>query len=320
MIEPRSAFVDADNVRLHYLEWDQTSVSKHVVRVLSEFTMEDMAMEPEDSDDVPLILLHGLSSTADTWSLVAQQLCRRHLVLAFDLRGHGLSDQPVDGYNLVTIAEDVISAMARLGLGQVAVAGHGWGARVALALAARHPALVSHLVLIDCPHVEPRHWPGMTRERFIHEREIPSQMFASRVAYLHTLQREMSSFWSSEIETIFLAQVRETSNGTLEERLQPEYQRKIRESLWEDRALSYYGKLACPVLLVPAAAKPQPHDELPERLEHADEFAAAKGQMVAQVSRAIQRCSVQWMPDTSHYIQLQRPQILSHTIAEFLQT
>jgi pimeloyl-ACP methyl ester carboxylesterase len=320
MIEPRSAFVDADNVRLHYLEWDQTSVSKYVVRVLSEFTIEDTAMEPEDSDDVPLVLLHGLSSTADTWALVAQQLCRRHLVVAFDLRGHGLSDQPVDGYDLVTIAEDVISAMARLGLGQVALAGHGWGGRVALVLAARHPALVSHLILVDCPHVEPRHWPGMTRERFIHEREILPRMFASHATYLHTLQREMSSFWSPEFETIFLAKVRETPDGTLEERLRPEYQRKIRESMWDDRALSYYGKLACPVLLVPAAAKPQPHDELPERLEQADEFAAAKGQMVAQVSRAIQRCSVQWMPDTTHYIQLQRPQVLSNAMADFLQT
>jgi pimeloyl-ACP methyl ester carboxylesterase len=320
MIEPRSAFVDADNVRLHYLEWDQTSVSKYVVRVLSEFTMEDTAMEPEDTDDVPLVLLHGLGSTADTWSLAAQQLCRRHLVLAFDLRGHGLSDQPVDGYDLVTIAEDLISAMAHLGLGQVALAGHGWGARVALTLAARHPALVSHLVLVDCPHVEPRHWPGMTRERFIHEREIPPQIFASRTTYLHALQYEMSSFWSPEIETIFLAQVREMPDGTLEERLRPQYQRKIRESLWEDRALSYYGKLACPVLLIPAAAKPQPHDELPERLELANEFAAAKGQIVAQVSRAIQRCSVLWMPGTTHSIQLQRPQALSNAITEFLQT
>jgi hypothetical protein len=144
-------------------------------------------------------------------------------------------------------------------------------------------------------------------------------MFASRASYLHTLRNEMSSFWSPEVEAIFLAQVREMPDGTLEERLQPEPQRKIRESLWEDKALLYYGKLTCPVLLVPAAAKPQPHDELPERLEDADDFAAAKGQIVAQVSRAIQRCSVEWMPNTTHYIQLQRPQALSNAIADFLQ-
>jgi pimeloyl-ACP methyl ester carboxylesterase len=278
-----------------------------------------MATEPEDSDDIPLVLLHGLGATADTWRLVAQQLCRHHLVVAFDLRGHGLSEQSVDGYDLITIAEDVIAGMARLGLGQVALAGHGWGARVALALAARHPALVSHLILIDCPHVEPRHWPDMTRERFIHEREIPPEMLSSRATYLHMLRREMHSFWSPEIETIFLAQVREMPNGALEERLQADYQRKIRASLWNDRALGYYSKLTCPVLLIPAAAEPKPDDELPERLEQADEFAAAKGQMVAQVARAIQRCSVLWMPNTTHYIQLQRPYILSNAIADFLQ-
>ena len=320
MTGPRSAFVDADNVRLHYLEWDPTSVRQCVLSVPSEVTVENMAMDLEDGDDIPLVLLHGLGSTADTWRLVAQELCQRHLVLAFDLRGHGLSEQPADGYDLVTIAEDVISGMARLGLGQVALAGHGWGGRVALTLAARHPALVSHLILIDCPHVEPRHWPGMTRERFIREREISPQTFTSRLAYLCALRREMSSFWSSEVEDIFLAQVCEMPQGTVLERLQPEYQRKIRESLWEDRALSYYGKLTCPVLLVPAAAKPQPHDELPERLEQANEFAAAKGQMVAQVSRAIRRCSVLWMPNTTHYIQLQHPEVLSKAIAVFLQT
>jgi 2-succinyl-6-hydroxy-2,4-cyclohexadiene-1-carboxylate synthase len=250
---------------------------------------------------------------------VAQDLYYRHLVLAFDLRGHGLSEQPANGYDLVTISEDVIAGMAGLGLGQVALAGHGWGARVALVLAARHPALISHLILVDCPHVEPRHWPDMTRTRFIHEREMSPDMFTSRVSYLNTLRREMSSFWSPEMESIFLAQVRELPDGTLEERLRSEYQQKIRESLWEDRALSYYSKLTCPVLLVPAAAKPQPHDEIPESLMHADDFAAAKGQIAAQASRVIQRCSVAWMPNTTHHIQLHRPRTLSKAIAEFLQ-
>jgi len=47
--------------------------------------------------------------------------------------------------------------MAALGLGQVALVDMVGERSVALALAARHPALVSHLVLVDCPHVEPRY-------------------------------------------------------------------------------------------------------------------------------------------------------------------
>src|SRR5438270_13506902 len=91
--------------------------------------------------------------------------------------------------------------------------------------------------------------------------------------------------------------VRELPGVKIEERLKPEHQRLIRQSLWENRALSYYGKVSCPVLLVPAAAQPQPGGYLPEKLENAGEFAATKGYMASQVARIIRRCSVLWMPD-----------------------
>ena len=307
MIEPLSSFVDTDDIRLHYLEWEPAV----------DPALDVNLSMPDTTDNIPIVLLHGLGSTADTWRLVAEDLREQHLVIAFDLRGHGQSDQPDDGYDLVKIAEDVIGAMAKLGFGQVAVVAHGWGARVALLLAARHPALVSHLILVDCPHVEPRHWPGMTRERFIHEKS-PEASYASLASYLDALRAEMSAFWSSEVEAIVLTYIRKLPDGRVEERLLPAHQVEIRASLWEDRALSYYGKLTCPVLLVPAADQPHPGEELPERLEDADEFAAAKGQMAAQVARAIQRCSVLWMPATSHDIQLQRPHTLAQSIIKFL--
>ncbi len=306
MIEPRSSFVDAGHIRLHYLEWDPAQLQgKEGQRPLQE------------NDEIPLVLLHGLGATAHTWRLVANSLCHHHLTIAFDLRGHGLSDQPENGYDLMTMAEDAVQGMAALGLGKVALVGHGWGARIALILAARHPALISHLILVDCPHVEPRHWPGMTRERFI--REIaPKEIYASRASFLAAMQREMKSFWSPDVEAIVLTYVRELADGSIEERVRPENQRRIREALWDDRALSYYSKVHCPVLLVPAASKPQFGKELPERMEQAAEFAIAKGYMVSQVERTIRHCSVLWMPETEHDIQLQRPDVLAIAIEEFV--
>ncbi len=308
MIMPRSSFVNTDEVRLHYLDWGSD--------LARQYSPEEAVLAPEDNDDVPLVMLHGLSATADTWRLAASPLCGQHNVFAFDLRGHGQSDQPDNGYDLVTITEDVIQGMAALGLGQVALVGHGWGARVAQVLTARHPALVSHLVLVDCPHVEPRHWPGMTRERFL--REASSEIYPSPEAFIEAIQEDMSAFWSPEVADIVMTYVRELPDGRVQERLQATHQRHIRESLWEDRALSYYGKLTCPVLLVPAAAEPQPDQEPPERLENADEFAAAKGYMAKQVARTIQHCSVLWMADTTHDIQLQRPKTLAGAIGNFI--
>ena len=309
--ELKEQFVDADGIKLHCLEWDPDQLAD------PSPSLQGHKHSVEHDDEIPLVMLHGLGATADTWRLVAPYFCHVQRVVAFDQRGHGLSDQPDDGYDLVTIAEDVVHGMAALGLGKVVLVGHGWGARVALVLAFRHPALVSHLVLVDCPHVEPKHWPGMTRERFLRQ-TAPAAMFVSRSAFLDMMRLEMADYWSPEVEAILLTTVRELPDGKMEELLKPEHQRLIRQSLWEDRALSYYGKVACPVLLVPAAAQPKPGGHLPEKLENADEFAAAKGYMAAQVARTIRSCTVLWMSDTAHDIQLHRPQRLAAAIARFI--
>lgn len=309
MVEPRSSLIDAEGIPLHYLEWDREQ--------LARAQTSGHKWSPQHDDAIPLVLLHGLGATADTWRLVAEHLYFRHVIVAFDLRGHGQSDSPASGYDLTAMAEDIVSGMAALGFGKIALVGHGLGARVALVLAVRHPALVSHLILVDYPLVEPRHWPGMVRERFISERS-PREWYASRTAYLEGMYKEMSAFWSPEVEAIVLSYIQELPGGRVEECLHADIQRRIREGLWEDRALSYYSKVACPVLLVPAAAEPQPGEEPPERLELAEEFAAAKGHMALQVARIIPHCSVMWMPGTSHEIQLQRPAVLAQAIADFV--
>jgi pimeloyl-ACP methyl ester carboxylesterase len=308
--ELKSAWVNANGTRLHYLAWDPEQQE-----ALSAMSGSEGMVQA--GDEIPLVMLHGLGTTAAIWQLVAPYLCHHHLVIAFDLRGHGESDAPEGGYDFVTVAEDVVYGMAGLGLGKIALVGHGWGARVALVLAVRHPALVSHLILVDCPLVEPKHWPGMTRTRFIRQKPAPA-MYASRAAYLSATQDEMSDFWSPAIEAILLTFVRELANGTLEERLQPEQQRQIRQSLWEEQALPYYSKVRCPVLLIPAAAQPLPGGQPPEKLENAAEFAAAKGYMAAQVARIIPNCTVLWMPNTAHDIQFHRPQRLAAAIASFV--
>lgn len=304
---PKSGFIAGERIRMHYLEWDPAQTSRGAIH----------SAQLQDNDELPLVLLHSLGTSADSWRLVGTYLGQRHPVIAFDLRGHGQSDKPDDGYDLKTVAEDVVQGMAAIGLGQVALVGHGWGAKVALMLAVLHPALVSHLVLVDCPFVEPRHWPGMTRERFVRE-TAPPEMFTSRAAFLHAMQQEMADFWSPEVEAIVLATVQEQPDGSMQALLKPENQRLIRIALWEDHALAYYSKVTCPVLLIPAAEQPLPGGQPPEKLERQEEFAIAKGYMAAQVARILHHCSVLWMPDTAHDIQLQRPLHLSAAIVSFV--
>ena len=106
-------------------------------------------------DGPPVALLHGISQTAWSWAPVARRITRRARVLAIDLRGHGLSDAPKDGYDLESLAWDALTVLAanRFGVetgGPAAiVAGHGFGALVAATMAQVQPASVAGVALVD---------------------------------------------------------------------------------------------------------------------------------------------------------------------------
>ena len=51
-----------------------------------------------------ILLIHGLSNTAWSWSPVARRIRAVRRVVAMDLRGHGLSDAPTEGYDPPTFS------------------------------------------------------------------------------------------------------------------------------------------------------------------------------------------------------------------------
>ena len=73
------------------------------------------------------------------------------VVVAPDLRGHGLAEKPSGGYSLVEVAEDVLALSDALGLIRAHVLGSSSGGYVAQQLAVMHPALVASLTLVGSP-------------------------------------------------------------------------------------------------------------------------------------------------------------------------
>ena len=65
----------------------------------------------------PLVLLHGWPLTADTWDAAAIKLVEAgHRCIFPDRRGFGRSDQPWDGYDYDTFADDVAAVLADAGI------------------------------------------------------------------------------------------------------------------------------------------------------------------------------------------------------------
>jgi pimeloyl-ACP methyl ester carboxylesterase len=103
-------------------------------------------------DGPPVVLLHGLFVHHGTWDAVVDEVRSEFRLIAPDFPGFGESEKPPSSrfaYDVGAFAEVVADLFAGLDLGRAAVVGHALGGAVALTLAARHPELVSRLVLVD---------------------------------------------------------------------------------------------------------------------------------------------------------------------------
>jgi non-heme chloroperoxidase len=64
----------------------------------------------------PVILIHGWPLSSDSWDPVADALANAgHRVIAYDRRGFGRSEQPWDGYDYDSFADDLADVMEKTG-------------------------------------------------------------------------------------------------------------------------------------------------------------------------------------------------------------
>jgi pimeloyl-ACP methyl ester carboxylesterase len=98
-------------------------------------------------DGAPVLLLHGVGSSASTWRRLLPQLDPALDVIAPDLRGHGESEGVVDTVD--DFVDDAVRLLDELGLTAVDVVGFSLGAIIAERLAVVHPDRVRSLVLLN---------------------------------------------------------------------------------------------------------------------------------------------------------------------------
>jgi pimeloyl-ACP methyl ester carboxylesterase len=101
-----------------------------------------------DGPGVPVVLLHGVSDSAEGYRPVLEHLAGRHPARAISFRGHGGSAHAAS-YALADYCADVVALIEADG--PVVLAGHSLGSVVAAQLASSRPELVAGLLVEDSP-------------------------------------------------------------------------------------------------------------------------------------------------------------------------
>lgn len=171
------------------------------------------------------LLVHGIGQTAWTWTPVARRTRRLTHVVAMDLRGHGLSDSPVDGYEAGPLGADVVAVAEGSGLlsgtavaseggsPAVVLAGHGFGAIVAVWGAAALGDRCAGLVLVDGGWERVEEVSGLDIAEFLRTMDEPPEILASMAAYLADRRAFDPATWDQDQERAARATVVETAAG-----------------------------------------------------------------------------------------------------------
>ena len=97
----------------------------------------------------PLLLLHGITSSSQTWADVLPGLAERHTVIAPDLLGHGASAKPRADYSLGSFASSMRDLLLMLGHERASVVGHSLGGGIAMQFSYQFPERTERLALIS---------------------------------------------------------------------------------------------------------------------------------------------------------------------------
>jgi pimeloyl-ACP methyl ester carboxylesterase len=265
----------ADGVRLHVRQWSGTGA--------------------------PFLLVHGLSSNARLWAGVAARLAAAgHPAYAVDLRSHGESDQPAEGYDTATAAADLASLCAALHLPPVIAVGQSWGGNVVVALAASRPATTRGLGLVDGGWIDLSREFGSWEEC---ERTLrPPALDGLSERALRARLRYNHADWGDWAIDATVANFR-IHNGKLERRLPIPYHMRIVRSMWDDPPRRHFPSLAVPVLLAPAV----PADR---------ERAIARGEVFDRAVAALPHAIVRKYQGADHDLHAQHPDELARDLLD----
>lgn len=237
----------------------------------------------------PVVLIHGLGSSARDWEQQLPALADYYRVLTYDVRGHGQSSKPRGPYSVAQFAKDLALLLERLEHRPAHVVGISMGGMIAFQLAVDRPDLVRSLVIVNSgpalvPSTLAEHLAVWSRIAIAKVRG-PSAMGGVLAPRLfpspdqEPLRRRFVERWAENDKDAYYASLRAIIGWSVRDRV---------------------GEIRCPVLVVAAD-----HDYTP---------VSAKEAYLGLIPGA----SLKVVADSRHATPMERPQAFNSMLREFL--
>jgi epoxide hydrolase 4 len=256
-----------------------------------------------------IVFLHGFPHFWYQWHPQLAEFSKDHHVVAPDMRGYNWSSKPpaVEQYRIEYLVEDVRALTEHLGHKQFVLVGHDWGGVVAWAFALAHPRVLDKLVILNAPH------PVLLARELA---ENPAQQAASQYARSYRSPGAAEMLRANNYERLVTSVLADgIQAGWLSEADRQAYLEAWSQPGALTSALNYYR--AAPVMPPPAHHAPL---EVPTLLIWGLKDPYLLAGNLSGIGKLVPQVTVQLLPDTSHWVNREKPREVNTFIREFLQT
>jgi pimeloyl-ACP methyl ester carboxylesterase len=166
---------------------------------------------------VPVFFIHGEGYSHELWTEQLEAFSKHHLVVTYDRRGHGMSDDPITGYSETAHAEDLNALLTHFGIRDAHFVANSRGGAIIIQFLKLYPDKVRSITFADAtiplaPITEgsaffnaPKamNGPPPTLQQALAGREAAKKSSFTKVAQarpeLHAIQRRMADQFSPRV-------------------------------------------------------------------------------------------------------------------------
>jgi epoxide hydrolase 4 len=254
-----------------------------------------------------MLMLHGFPEFWYSWRHQIPEFAKDYKVVALDLRGYNDSDKPSEqsAYVMSELIRDVEGVIQGLGYDRCVLVGHDWGGAIAWCFAYARPEMVERLIVMNIPH------PA----KFAEGLWTPQQLMRSWYTFFFQLpvlpELVLQAFDYEAISNALEGMAVDQSTFT------PTDIEAYKDAAAKRGALTamlnYYRN---------AFTSFQQQDwtllDVPTLMIWGEEDAALGKELTYGTQEFVRDCQIRYIPNCSHWVQQERPELVNHYMREFL--
>ena len=256
-----------------------------------------------------MLMLHGFPEFWYSWRHQIPEFANDFKVVALDLRGYNDSDKPQDksAYVMAEFILDVEGVIKGLGYEKCVLVGHDWGGAIAWSFAYAHPEMVERLIVLNIPH------PAKFAQGF----RTPQQLLRSSYTFffqlpgLPELLLQASDYQA--LETAFKGMAINKSAFTQADI--DAYKDAAAKRGAMTAALNYYRNVGQQGLL----SSDWGVLEVPTLMIWGENDTALGKELTYGTEAYVRDFRIKYIPNCSHWVQQEQPQLVNQYMREFLE-